>query len=105
MELLRTLPKKKALVTGGAGFIGSHLAEELATRGYRVIILDDLSTGKVENIQPLLKKENVELIQGSITDLALLQRVFQGVGYVFHLAAIPNVPRSTKILWPRMMQI
>lgn len=96
MELLRTLPKKKALVTGGAGFIGSHLAEELARRDYRVIILDDLSTGKVENIQPLLKKENVELIQGSITDLALLQRVFQGVGYVFHLAAISNVPRSIK---------
>ena len=96
MELLRTLPKKKALVTGGAGFIGSHLAEELARRGYRVIILDDLSTGKVENIEPLLKKENVEFIRGSITDLALLQRVFQGVDYVFHLAAIPNVPRSIK---------
>ena len=76
MELLRTLPKKKALVTGGAGFIGSHLAEELARRGYRVIILDDLSTGKVENIEPLVEKENAEFIQGSITDLALLQRVF-----------------------------
>ncbi len=79
MELLRTLPKKKALVTGGAGFIGSHLAEELARRGYRVIILDDLSTGKMENIEPLLKKENVEFIQGSITDLALLQRVFKAL--------------------------
>ena len=86
--------KKKALVTGGAGFIGSNLCQELAERGKHVIILDDLSTGKVKNIEPLLKKENVEFTQGSITDLALLQRVFQGVDCVFHLAALPSVPRS-----------
>jgi len=85
---------KKAVVTGGAGFIGSHLTEELARRGYYVIILDDFSTGKIENIEPLLKKKSVELIQGSITDLPLLRRFFPGVDYVFHQAAIPSVSRS-----------
>lgn len=86
--------KKTAFVTGGAGFIGSHLAEELVRHGYRVIILDDLSTGKVANIEHLLRKENVEFIRGSITYLPLLQQLFQGAGYVFHLAALARVPRS-----------
>ncbi|MFC1984222.1 SDR family oxidoreductase [Chloroflexota bacterium] len=85
---------KKVVVTGGAGFIGSNLAEELAKRGYYVVILDDLCTGKRKNIELLIKQENVEFIQGSITNLSLLQQVFKGVQYVFHQAAIPSVPRS-----------
>ena len=85
---------KRVVVTGGAGFIGSHVSEELAERGYYVIVLDDLSTGKMENIGLLLKKKDAEFIQGSITDLPLLQRVFQGVEYVFHQAALPRVVRS-----------
>lgn len=86
--------QKRVVITGGAGFIGSHLAEELVGRGYYVIILDDLSTGIVENIADLLTRENVKFIQGSITDIPLLQELLQGVHYVFHLAAIPSVPRS-----------
>lgn len=86
----------KAVVTGGAGFIGSHLAEELARRGYYVIILDDLSTGRMENIAGLSKGSKADFIKGSITDLALLQKSFQGVDYVFHQAAIPSVPRSVE---------
>ena len=158
---------KTALVTGGAGFIGSHLTEELVRRGYQVIILDDLSTGKMENIKTLIdsprpftsfrvteeschseglaealtlkevkrkgqqpknltqdrprgvakftprgrlceesyhsspvthhsssRRGKVDFIEGSITKLPLLQEIFQGVDYVFHLAAIPSVPRS-----------
>lgn len=85
---------KKAVVTGGAGFIGSHLAEELSGRGFQLIILDNLSTGKKENIASLLDKKNVEFIRGSITDLPLLQKLFKNVDYVFHLAAIASVPRS-----------
>lgn len=85
---------RKAVVTGGAGFIGAHLVEGLANRGYQVIILDDFSTGKKENIDPLLENKYVELIEGSVTDLSLLQRLFQGVDTVFHLAAVPSVPRS-----------
>jgi len=60
---------EKVIVTGGAGFIGSHLAEELARRGYYVIILDNLSTGKMASIGLLRGKSSLEFIQGSITDL------------------------------------
>ncbi len=85
---------KKVIVTGGAGFIGSHLAEELARRDYYVIILDGLSTGKMENIEELLKKGKIEFIESSVIDLSLLQKLFQGVTYIFHEAAIPGVPQS-----------
>jgi len=85
---------EKVVVTGGAGFIGSHLAETLASRDYYVIILDDLSTGRLENINGLLGRDNAEFIQGSITKLPFLQKVFQGVDYVFHLAALARVPQS-----------
>ncbi|MFC1963405.1 SDR family oxidoreductase [Chloroflexota bacterium] len=87
---------RKVVITGGAGFIGSHITEKLSSQGYRIIILDDLSTGKMENIEALLETEDVELVQGSITDLTLLQRIFRGVYHVFHQAAIPSVPRSIK---------
>jgi len=86
---------KGVAITGGAGFIGSNLAEELATSN-SVIIVDDLSTGKKENIASLLQKDNVKFIQGSILDLKLLQECFRGVDFVFHLAALPSVPRSLK---------
>lgn len=88
------MKNKKVVVTGGVGFIGSHLAEELAQRDYQVMIVDDLSTGRMRNIEPLLKERNVGFIQGTITDLPLLQRLFSDVDYVFHQAAIPSVPRS-----------
>jgi UDP-glucose 4-epimerase len=84
----------KVVVTGGSGFIGSHIVEELIKLGWRVIILDNLSTGRIENIQRFLQDNNVEFIQGSITDLILLQKYFSGVDYIFHEAAIPSVSRS-----------
>jgi UDP-glucose 4-epimerase len=93
---------KAAVVTGGVGFIGSQLAEELLKRRYKVIILDDLSTGKLENITHILNStkptnfttQQTEFVRGSIADLPLVKNVFQGVDYVFHQAAIPSVPRS-----------
>lgn len=87
---------KKAVVTGGAGFIGSHLAELLAERGHHVIILDDLSSGKKANVELLLKKTNVEFILGSITNLPMLQQLCKSVDFVFHQAAIPSVPKSVE---------
>ncbi|MDD5127386.1 MAG: SDR family oxidoreductase [Dehalococcoidales bacterium] len=87
---------KKAIVTGGAGFIGSHLAGALAERGYHVTIIDDLSSGKKENFSGLTGHANVSFILGSITKLPLLQELFKGTEYVFHLAAVPSVPRSVK---------
>ena len=87
---------ERVIVTGGAGFIGSHLAEELVRRGYQVAILDNLSTGRKENIKELLNKNKVQFIQDSITNLPLLKELFQGATYVFHQAAIPSVPKSVK---------
>jgi UDP-glucose 4-epimerase len=86
----------KAIITGGAGFIGSHLAHELVRRSYQVIILDNLSTGRMSNIEPLLGNGNVEFLKGSITNLPLLRKLFSGADYVFHQAAVPSVPRSIK---------
>jgi UDP-glucose 4-epimerase len=86
----------KVVVTGGAGFIGSNLADKLVSRGYQVIILDNLSTGKMSNIQSVLSTGKAEFIKGSITNLALLRKVFSGATYVFHQAALPSVPRSVK---------
>jgi UDP-glucose 4-epimerase len=86
--------QQRVAVTGGAGFIGSHVAEALVQRGYRVIVLDDLSTGKRGNIEPLLSNRDVEFVQGSITDVSILQHAFKGAWCVFHLAALPSVPRS-----------
>jgi nucleoside-diphosphate-sugar epimerase len=79
------------LVTGGAGFIGSHLATELVHRGEQVRVVDNLVTGKRQNLAHL---PQVEFIRGDLTDLDVARRVVQDVDYVLHQAAIPSVPRS-----------
>jgi len=84
----------KAVVTGGAGFIGSHLVEGLLERGYRVAVLDDLSTGKLANISHLVEAKRIEFHKGSILDDELLARVFNDTEFVFHEAALARVPRS-----------
>ena len=83
-----------ALVTGGAGFIGSHIAASLAASGARVRILDDLSTGYRENLKEI--NGNVDFTQGSVADPTVLKKVLEGVELVFHEAAIPSVPRSVE---------
>lgn len=86
----------RAIVTGGAGFIGSHIAEELIGRGYRVTILDNLATSKAANMEAVLKNKNAAFIRGSIVNLPILRKIFSGADYVFHQAAIPSVPRSIR---------
>ncbi len=86
----------KVVVTGGAGFIGSHLAQELVKRDYEVIIIDNLATGRLSNMEPILGVKNAVFVRGSIVDLPLLRKLFSGVEYVFHQAAVPSVPRSIK---------
>lgn len=81
-----------SLVTGGAGFIGSHLVDALLAQGHTVRIVDDFSTGKTENIAHVLN--DVELYETSITNFEALSKAMQGVDYVFHEAAIASVPRS-----------
>ena len=81
------------LVTGGAGFIGSHLCEELNRRGERVRIVDNLITGNRANLAHV---PNVEFIEGDLADFSVATRAVQGIDYVLHQAAIPSVPRSVE---------
>ncbi|PKL61575.1 MAG: GDP-mannose 4,6-dehydratase [Methanomicrobiales archaeon HGW-Methanomicrobiales-2] len=82
------------IVTGGAGFIGSNLAERLARDDHEVVVIDDLVTGRRENIEHLISRPRVTFIEGSVTDLALLTDAFSGADGIFHQAAIASVPRS-----------
>jgi len=82
----------KYLVTGGAGFIGSHLARHLVAEGHEVVILDNLSTGRLENFADVA--DQLRFVEGSITDIETVRECCQGVDCVFHQAALPSVPRS-----------
>jgi len=82
------------LVTGGAGFIGSHLVEALVHRGEPVRVLDDLSSGRLENLSGVL--EHIEFIQGDVADANVTAGAVQGVDCVFHLAALASVPASVE---------
>ncbi len=86
------LKDQTALVTGGAGFIGSHLVEALLAEGLRVRVLDDLSTGRRENLAHLAGR--YEWIEGTAADFETCRRAAEGMAFVFHEAAIPSVPRS-----------
>ncbi|MCE9526067.1 MAG: SDR family oxidoreductase [Planctomycetales bacterium] len=81
-----------SLVTGGAGFIGSHLVQALVARGDNVRVLDNLSTGRKENLAGVWHQ--IEFAQGDITDEAAVQKAVAGVDFVFHQAAVASVPRS-----------
>jgi nucleoside-diphosphate-sugar epimerase len=82
------------LVTGGAGFIGSNIVDELVRRGHQVIVLDDLSSGREQNLAGVRSK--IDFRAGTVTDLKDLQAACHGVDYVIHLAARTSVPRSVK---------
>jgi nucleoside-diphosphate-sugar epimerase len=81
------------LVTGGAGFIGSHLSEELLRRGHRVRVADSLITGKRSNLDHI---PQVEFLEGDLADADVARQAVEGCDYVLHQAAIPSVPRSVK---------
>src|SRR5437667_12329416 len=80
------------LVTGGAGFIGSHLVEALLDEGHGVRVLDDLSSGRLENLVAVAGR--IEFLHGSVLDGRLLAHALRGVEVVYHQAARPSVPRS-----------
>src|SRR5713226_377211 len=82
------------LVTGGAGFIGSNTVDELVQRGHSVVVLDDLSGGKEDNLSEIRNK--ITLIKGSITDIEIVRKAMHEAEYVLHLAARTSVPRSVK---------
>jgi UDP-glucose 4-epimerase len=84
------------IVTGGAGFIGSHITNTLVELGHEVTVIDNLSSGRRENIQNVLSTGRVTLVEGSITDLDLLKKSFEGADGIFHEAAIVSVPWSVE---------
>ena len=90
------LSNKKIMVTGGAGFIGSNLCEELLRLGNKVVCLDDFSTGKRKNLEQLLKDTNFNLIEGDIRKIEDCLKATTDVDYVLHQAALGSVPRSIK---------
>ena len=89
---MKPLGRISALVTGGAGFIGSHLVDALLETGAEVRVLDDMSTGRVENLAQC--RNRIELIEGDIRDPRTCRAACAGVDVVFHQAALGSVPRS-----------
>lgn len=84
--------RRWCLVTGGAGFIGSHLVEELVKRGWKVRVLDNLSTGREENLAAVW--DRIEFLRGDLRDAAAVEAAVRGVEVVFHQGALPSVQRS-----------
>jgi len=89
---------RRVLITGGAGFIGSHLAEALLQRGQQVFVLDDLSTGRYENISHLLGRDNFYFVQDSILNELVLRRLIDNADLIYHFAAAVGVQYSQNIL-------
>lgn len=87
--------EETVLVTGGCGFIGSHIADSLVEQGYKVRILDNLSTGKLDNIS-CISSRNLEVLVHDISDFSAVEQAVQGCHYVFHEAAIASVPQSVQ---------
>src|SRR5438309_4848576 len=87
----------RCLVTGGAGFIGSHLVERLVTLGHFVRVVDDLSTGDEANLAGIA--DQIEFLRGDLCEPAVCRRAVVGIDIVFHVAALPSVPRSLKDPW------
>jgi UDP-glucose 4-epimerase len=99
LESVKTGKDRMALylVTGGAGFIGSHLVDALLEQGHAVRVLDDFSTGSRANLVPV--RHRIELIEGDLTDLSTVREAVEGVEVVFHQGALPSVPRSVADPW------
>lgn len=90
--VMSTHSRVRTLVTGGAGFIGSHLVRRLLNEGHRVRVVDNLSTGFRANLDEV--SGDIEFVEGDLCDPATCQRVVDGIDLVFHVAALPSVPRS-----------
>jgi UDP-glucose 4-epimerase len=94
MSFAEEVARVRYVVTGGAGFIGSNTVDELVRRGHSVVVLDDMSSGKEENLAEVRGK--ITIIKGSINDLEIVQKAMLQADYVIHLAARTSVPRSVK---------
>ena len=86
----------RVLVTGGAGFIGSHLVDRLVSESFEVVVLDDLSSGRIENLKHHLDNGDIVLVRGDVRNKDIVWKVVKGVDVVFHLAAVVSVPVSVE---------
>lgn len=86
--------KGKAIITGGAGFIGSHLTEALLKRGCRVVVIDNMSTGRPQNLESFIKDPNLTVVRADINDTNKISKYFRGTDYVFHFAALADIVPS-----------
>lgn len=93
---LDKLSNSRCLVTGGAGFIGSHLIDSLRERGAMVRVLDNFSTGFRHNLEHLKDDKQVEIVEGDASDAAVVKRCVDGIDFIFHEAAMASVPRSMR---------
>ena len=84
----------KYIVTGGAGFIGSHIVDALVNQGEQVTVIDNLSTGNINNLEE--SKDKIKFVEGDIIDLDLLQNIFDEGDIIFHQAARPSVKKSVE---------
>lgn len=87
----------KTLITGGAGFIGSHLAELLITEGHEVLVVDNLLSGRLKNLQPIAEHPKFRFAQADIRDMPALQELFEGIDWVFHLAGLADIVPSIEM--------
>ena len=94
MKGFEELKSKRILVTGGAGFIGSHLVEELIKIGAKIRVVDNLSTGKLKNIEPFINE--IEFILGDLSEYTTAEQSVKDIEYILHQAAVPSVPRSVR---------
>lgn len=85
---------KKAIITGGAGFIGSHLTEELLNKGFEVVVIDNLSTGRKQNIEQFLSNPKLTFVEADINDRNSIKKSFKNAAYVFHMAALADIVPS-----------
>ena len=85
---------KKAIITGGAGFIGSHLTEALLNKGFEVVIIDNLSTGRKQNIEQFLSNPKLTFVEADINDRDSIKKFFKDTDYVFHMAALADIVPS-----------
>ena len=93
-KAIESIKNKHALITGGAGFIGSNIVAFLLEHGLRVSVLDNLSTGKRSNLREFMDNPNFRFIEGDITDYNTCLNAIQGVDFISHQAAMGSVPRS-----------
>ena len=85
---------KKVIVTGGAGFIGSHLTTKLIQKGYKVVIIDNFNTGKLSNISHIKRNKNLSIAKFDIRNKKKIRNLFKNVSFIFHLAAIAEIAPS-----------